>query len=117
MPLNQFAWEIVEQLIGNKKVGWVFEYRGHELKEVRKTFKKACEMADIKDCRLHDLRRTLGSWMLIKGVPIEVISKTLGHSSIHITERVYAHLLSSTIADATACAVSAMRNGNIQNNN
>ena len=111
IPFNQFAWEIVQARIGKRTDGLVFVYRNHGLQEVRKTFARACAMAGIQDCHIHDLRRTLGSWMLMRGIPIEVISKTLGHSSIQITEQVYAHLLSSTIADATTAAVTAMKSG------
>ena len=38
-------------------------------------------------------------------------TKTLGHSSIAITEQVYAHLLPRKIADATTEAVSNMLKG------
>ena len=48
--------------------------------------------AGIKDFTVHDLRRTHGSWMLSAGVAIDVISKTLDHSSVRVTEEVYAHL-------------------------
>jgi len=43
--------------------------------------------------RFHDLRRTTGSLLIQAGVPLPVISKILGHSSITITMKVYAHLL------------------------
>ena len=49
--------------------------------------------------------------MLMNGTPIEVVSKTLGHSSIRVTEQVYAHLLPKKISTATGSAVSAMRKG------
>ena len=78
---------------------------------MRKTFKRACMMAEVSNCHIHDLRRTLGSWMLISGQPIEVVSKTLGHSSIKVTETIYAHLLPKTITDATTGAIEAMRGG------
>jgi len=41
--------------------------------------------------------------MLInKGVPIEVVSKSMGHSSIRTTEATYAKLLNSTVIDTLA---------------
>jgi integrase len=43
----------------------------------------------------HDLRHTAGTLMLRKGVPVEVVSKTLGHADIAITYRVYRHVLES----------------------
>ncbi len=43
----------------------------------------------------HDLRHTAGTLMLRRGVPVEVVSKTLGHADIAITYRVYRHVLES----------------------
>jgi integrase len=43
----------------------------------------------------HDLRHTAGTLMLRRGVPIEVVSKTLGHADISLTYRVYRHVLES----------------------
>ena len=42
--------------------------------------------------RLHDLRHTAASLLLGAGVPLKVVSETLGHSSIAITADVYAHV-------------------------
>ena len=41
----------------------------------------------------HALRHTHCSYLISKGIPIEYISKRLGHSSISITLGVYSHLL------------------------
>lgn len=43
----------------------------------------------------HDLRHTAGTLMLRRNVPIEVVSKTLGHKDITMTYRVYRHVLES----------------------
>jgi integrase len=43
----------------------------------------------------HDLRHTAGTLMLRKKVPVEVVSKILGHADIAITYRVYRHVLES----------------------
>ena len=43
--------------------------------------------------RLHDLRHGHASLMLAARVPIEIVSKRLGHSSIGITADTYSHLL------------------------
>jgi integrase len=40
----------------------------------------------------HDLRHTAGTLMLRRGVPIEVVSKLLGHANISITLNVYRHV-------------------------
>lgn len=58
---------------------------------VQKGFQAACERARIKDMRLHDLRHTFASWLVMGGVDLYVVKELLGHSSIVVTER-YAHL-------------------------
>lgn len=45
-------------------------------------------------------RRTCGMVLLNKGVSIEVVAKVLGHSSIRITEAVYAKVLDKSVAEA-----------------
>jgi integrase len=47
----------------------------------------------------HTLRRTFGSYLLNRGLRLEVVSKLLGHSSTVVTERAYAELLGTTIRD------------------
>jgi integrase len=42
--------------------------------------------------RLHDLRHTAATLMLGAGVPLKVVSDTLGHSTIAITADIYAHV-------------------------
>ena len=41
----------------------------------------------------HELRHSAASLLLGQGVPLKVVSETLGHSSIRITADVYGHLL------------------------
>lgn len=47
----------------------------------------------------HDGRRSCGYMLLNAGVPISVVSRILGHSSIRQTEQAYARLLDDTIAE------------------
>lgn len=53
-----------------------------------------------KNITSHMGRRTAGSVWLNSGIPIEVVSKCLGHSSIAMTQRAYAKILDTTIIDA-----------------
>jgi integrase/recombinase XerD len=55
---------------------------------------------DLPDVSSHWLRRGFGMWALNNGVPIEIVSRALGHSSIAITERAYAKVLSKTVVEA-----------------
>ena len=115
VPLNSYAKEIIKKRKTFAVNGYLFVPTGQTepLKDIRKTFITACRNLGIEDCKPHDLRRTMGSWMLMNGTSIEVVSRTLGHTSIQVTERVYAHLLPRKISDATDSAVAAMFKGKI----
>lgn len=54
----------------------------------------------LKDIRLHDLRHTCATSMLLAGINIKVIQKRLGHSDISTTMNIYAHVLPSMNKDA-----------------
>jgi integrase len=49
------------------------------------------EAAGLKELRLHDLRRTFGSWLGAQGVSTKLIGAALGHRT-DITSRVYVQL-------------------------
>lgn len=60
---------------------------------VWESFQKIRKNAGIEDLTLHDLRRTCGCRLLRdRRMSMEEVSKWLGHSSIKVTERVYAFL-------------------------
>jgi len=59
----------------------------------RKAFAILTKRAGIGKWRPHELRHSATSIMLAQGVPIEVVSKILGHTSIRITADVYGHIL------------------------
>ena len=54
-------------------------------------WKRILERAEIKDLRLHDLRRTLGSWQAATGANSYMIGRTLGHKDSQSTA-IYARL-------------------------
>lgn len=41
---------------------------------------------------VHDLRHSHASWLIMRGVPLTVIQRRLGHSSIKVTSDVYGHI-------------------------
>jgi integrase len=51
------------------------------------------ERAGLGRWHPHELRHSAASIMLAAGVPIEVVSNILGHSSIRVTADVYGHIL------------------------
>ncbi|CAJ6828175.1 bacteriophage integrase [Burkholderia pseudomallei] len=71
---------------------WVFPSRtGTRIRTLQKGFAAACERVGIENFRIHDLRHTFASWLVMEGVSLYVVKDLLGHSSITVTER-YAHL-------------------------
>ena len=54
-------------------------------------FQKENPNAGFRDLRLHDLRRTLGSWQAATGASLPIIGKSLGHKSLAATQ-IYARL-------------------------
>ncbi|MDH5328256.1 MAG: site-specific integrase [Gammaproteobacteria bacterium] len=61
---------------------------------------QACKNANINPpVSFHILRHTYGSLLALKGVPLQIIAAALGHSDTRMTERHYAHLMPSHVAD------------------
>lgn len=72
---------------------WVFpspKINDH-LKDPRPAWKRVCTKAGLADARIHDLRRTMGSYMAIQGESAYIIGKMLGHRDQRSTA-VYARL-------------------------
>jgi integrase/recombinase XerD len=60
---------------------------------IRFPFKQAAARAGLsKKLRFHDLRHTFASHWVLEGGDIFRLSKILGHSSVTVTQNVYAHL-------------------------
>jgi integrase len=61
---------------------------------------EACTRAKIKPAvSFHVLRHTHGSTLAMRGVPMGVIAEQLGHADTRMTEKHYAHLAPSYVAD------------------
>ncbi len=93
VPMND---EIAAALRDAREVrtcDYVIEYGGTRVKEITRSVKAAGARAGIPvEVKPHMLRKTAGSWMLQRGVRMEVVSRVLGHRSIATTERAYAFL-------------------------
>jgi integrase len=65
----------------------------------------ACAAASIAPAvSFHQLRHSYGSRLAMKGVPMAVIAAQLGHADTRMTERHYAHLGPSYVADTVRAA-------------
>ena len=63
--------------------------------------KEVAKAAGIdKPVTTHWARHTGATLLLNQGVPMEIVSKVCGHSSIKMTEKIYAKLLDETVVKA-----------------
>ncbi len=88
---------------------YVFPGRGKtgHLVEPKAAWKRILKRAGLEDLRIHDLRRTLGSWQAIMGTPLPIIGKSLGHKSSQATE-VYSRLELDPVREAMQKATSTI---------
>ncbi len=92
-PLTPEAIKLLEtipRLDGNE---YIFPgvIKGRPLVNISKAWKRIKVRAKISDVRIHDLRRTVGSWLATSGNSLLLIGKILGHSNASTTQ-IYARL-------------------------
>jgi integrase len=63
-------------------------------------FAKIVKRTGLERVRLHDLRHTFASLMLLREAKPKVISEALGHSSIAFTLDTYSHIIEGMQEDA-----------------
>lgn len=110
VPLTQKAMMILQRRREQSDSEWVFpsstSSSGH-LQEPKKAWKRICKKANLTDLRIHDLRRTAGSWMAISGASQYVIGKALNHKSPESTA-IYARLSLDPVREFMEKASNAM---------
>lgn len=88
IPLTAPAIEILKERKIHSQSPFVFpgEGKGGHLSDPKKAWARVLRRAEIADLRIHDLRRTLGSWMAAMGATTAIIGKTLAHKSVEATK-------------------------------
>ena len=88
---------------------WVFPGTGAtgHLVEPKKAWKRVLERAGIANLRIHDLRRTLGSWQAKTGASLVIVGKSLNHKSPSTTA-IYARLDLDPVRESVDRATGAM---------
>jgi len=101
------------EILQNRKPsdGAIFVFPGSgkagHLMEPKKGWKRILERAGIDNLRIHDLRRTLGSWQAKTGASLAIIGKSLNHKNQNTTA-IYARLDLDPVRDSVNKATSAM---------
>jgi integrase len=78
---------------------------------VGQAFRRLVADARVPVIRLHDLRHTHASHLLMAGINIKVVSERLGHASVSFTLDSYAHVMPGQQAEAAAAAAGLLTSG------
>jgi integrase len=119
VPLTDTAADILKQRLRDAPKGdkgkpvsvWVFPMRDNQKKciaDLDHAWNRVKEHAQLDNVRIHDLRRTAGSWATQGGAPLPAVGKLLGHRS-HNSTAVYARADITAARDAAEIVESRLR--------
>lgn len=94
VPLSPPAISLLERMPreeGNPYLLPSTKKLGHHLVNIEKPWQRVRKNAGVDDVRLHDLRRTVGSWLAEQGNSLPLIGRVLGHTNASTTQ-IYARL-------------------------
>jgi integrase len=118
VPLNQAAWEILLKMHKQSKGRYLFPgENGGSRVTIRRPWVQVCKAAGLAEeyrepgrrkiltkyrptVRIHDLRHTFASHLVIHGESLHKVGKLLGHTNPSTTQR-YAHLSDESLRAAT----------------
>lgn len=104
VPMNPIAQEALETAYRGRLTDHVIEYGKKPVASVKKAIQRLSARAGIPFSP-HTLRHTCAVWMAQADVPMQKISQYLGHTSLRMTEQVYARYSPSFMRDAGAAAM------------
>jgi integrase len=112
LPLPSPAVAMLEELPSRDKSEWIFPSYGKSghVAEVKGPWSRIRDRAGVADVTVHDLRRTLGSWLAASGHSLPLIGKALNHSNVSSTQ-IYARLDLAPVRAALEENAAAMRLG------
>lgn len=101
LPLSESAIALLKQiphLLENPYI-IVGAKHGSHLVNIDKAWRRIRKAAGVEDVRLHDLRRTVGSWLAQSGKSLHLIGRVLNHSS-QATTAIYARFGQDHVREA-----------------
>jgi integrase len=73
---------------------YIVDYKGHQIKSLKGSFRTASEHAGIKyPVRLYDLRHLFATTLLSNSADLAAVSKLMGHATVKMTADTYYHYL------------------------
>lgn len=93
VPLTSLALDVLQQRKKRAKTPFVFPSDGADghYMEPKIAWRQLLKDAKLTNLRMHDLRRTMGSYMAMSNQSLPIIGKALGHKS-HTSTQIYARL-------------------------
>ncbi len=95
IPINSELYDIFVRLQNKNKSDYGFLNINNKPyasgSAIQSIFEAACKRAGIKNLRFHDLRHTVATRLVDKGVSIQRIAKLLGHRDVNMTYQRYSH--------------------------
>jgi len=109
IPLGQDVLEILKRRRAETSSVFVLPGPGAKGRyvEPKRAWGTLLKRAKLEDLRIHDLRRSMGSWMTIGGTSLPIVGKALGHKTSQATS-IYARLNLDPVRAAMDQAVDAM---------
>jgi integrase len=99
--MSKTAMQILKALPVVESNPFIFPGRrvGQHLVNITKAWGAMRVAAGLGDVRIHDLRRTVGSWLAQNGATLHLVGKVLGHRSEAPT-KIYARLATENVKAA-----------------
>ena len=115
VPLSAPAMQLLSDMKEKAETDYVFPGKNPDvpLTDIKHFWAAICRKAEIKDCRIHDLRHTYASILASAGLSLPIIGALLGHTQPNTTAR-YSHLFDDPLRQATervGAVVTAAGNG------
>ncbi len=101
VPLSTEAIELIKTIPRLDDNPFIFPgaRKGKPLVNISKPWLRIRKEAKVQDVRLHDLRRTVGSWLAQSGKSLHLIGRVLGHSNATTTQ-IYARFAQDHVREA-----------------
>lgn len=99
VPINQTVKTLLQELKRKSEFVFPSPKTNGKLDNIKRSFRRAVELAEIKDFCFHDLRHTAATRMADVGADAFTLMKILGHSDIRMTAR-YTHATDTALRRA-----------------